>query len=51
MAEESLIEGVDPRGESGIQGVDAGVEGCDIGAHILAERGQVLALEAKQEYQ
>ena len=36
MAEESLIEGVDPGGESGIQGVDEGVGFLD-----------VLALEAK----
>ena len=43
VAEEGLIEGVDAGGEPGIQGVNARVEGGDIGPHFLAELGQVLA--------
>ena len=65
MAEERLIEVVDAGGKPGIEGVDARVEGRDIGAdvlsessevlmegsHFLSQRSQVLALDTKQEQQ
>ena len=54
MAEEGLVEVVDP----GVQGGDVGAEflgeGSEIltqGSHFLAEGGQILVLETKQGYQ
>ena len=48
MAEKRLIEGVDAGGEPGIQGIDARVEGDDIGPHFLAELSHVLTLIVPQ---